>query len=326
MLAKCRRNQQLRLLICCTFSVFNLSAQNVILLSKDITPEHDVLFTKAYIKEYGLKGVVTDILDKRDNELLKDYQKKKKFIYDSLGRCISILHTYPSIYGNIFTTARVKDGRVLKREQALAFDSTMYFCSYNASHQVTKTIQGNGLQFYNYYYTFDNSGHIKSVKKIYEVCKIFYEGICEPEHQKLLFEEFYTTTNFGNTQNKTIVNNDENRPFKEIIRNFNDNGQIVSEEERFLLSPFYTKYTWEYNVKGELVKKMYFKEEKEQWKMAFIYESNGKLSSEKIYKAGIFTNEIMYVYESSNGILGSYINRDEINKTMQIVKLNYILR
>jgi hypothetical protein len=34
----------------------------------------------------------------------------------------------------------------------------------------------------------------------------------------------------------------------------------------------------------------------------------------------------MYVYESATGVLNSYINRDIVNKSMQIMKLNYVLR
>ncbi len=325
MLVCCQQRKWTWLLVFCLYSSFLVLAQNAILLSKDITPDHDIIFTPSYIKQFNLKSVVLDLLDKRDNEMLKDYQKKKRMAYDSLGNCKSVLYTFPSIYGNIFTTAKVKDGKVLKREQALAFDSIMQYYYYNPQRQFIKTVQGNGLQFYNYFYSYDNEGHLTAAKKIYEVCKVFYEGACEPEHQKLLFEESYTTVKFGLTQSKTTVYNDEKRPFKEIIRNYNESGLIISEEERFLLSPFYTKYVWQYNSKGELLTKSYFKEEKEQWKMLFSYEENGRLYTEKIYKAGMYTNELMYVYESATGVLGSYINRDVVNKSMQIVKCSYVL-
>jgi hypothetical protein len=219
----------------------------------------------------------------------------------------------------------VRDGRVLKREQALAFDSIMYYYFYNEKQQYTKTVQGNGLQFYNYHYTYDSANELKTERKIYEVCKVFFDGVCEPEHQKLLYEAAYITTYYGKKQCKTIVYNEEKRPYKEIIRNYDEQGHLISEQESFLLSPFYTKYIWQYNDKGELISKSYYKEEIEQWKMIFEYEANGQLNAEKIYKLGIYTNEVMYVYEFGTPILNSCINRDVIGQSMQIIKLNYTL-
>jgi hypothetical protein len=313
-------------LICCLFNLSFAFGQNGILLDKNIEPDHDLIFTSTYIQQYQLGSTVADFLDKKDGELLRDYQKKMKIVYNEQGLCKSKLYTFPSVYGNIFTTAKVRDGRVLKREQALVYDSLMHFYFYNDKGLYTKTVQGNGLQFYNYLYAYDSAGQVKAEKKIYEVCKVFSDGVCEPEHQKLLYEAYYKTTFFDRKQSKTIVYNDEKRPYKEIIRNYNEKGQILSEQEEFLLSPFYTKYVWQYNNKNELTSKTYFKEEKEQWKMVFEYDDNSRLNAEKVYKLGVFTNEIMYVYELSNGVLNSYINRDVLNKTMQIVKLNYGLR
>jgi hypothetical protein len=308
------------------YSVCFVGAQNSVAVQQDWMPDHDVLLSPFHVKAYSINKVIIDILDKRDNEMLKDYQKRKIFSYDSLGNHIALLYTFPSVYGNIYTTAKVKDGRVLKRESAMAYDSTMQYFEYNSKHQVTKSVQGNGLQFYTYLYAYDSLYNIKSRKKVYEVCKLFDQGVCEPEYQKLLFEEYYNTQRFSAKQSKTTVLNDEKRAYKEIIRNYNEHGQILTDEERYLLSPFYTKYLWTYNDKHELISKQYFKEELEQWKMEFVYDASGQLSAEKIYKTGQFTNEIMYVYEGNTGVLNSYINRDNINKSMQIYKVSYVLK
>jgi YD repeat-containing protein len=326
MLVKCLQKAQIQLFLCLLCNVTILNCQNSILLDPSISPDHEVIFTPQYIKNYGLKTVVIDVLDKRDNEMLKDYQKRKKLVYDSLGRCKHILYTFPSIYGNIFTTAKVKDGRVLKREQALAFDSIIQYYFYNNKNQYIKTVQGNGLQFYNYLYAYDSANQLKAEKKIYEVCRVMLDGICEPEHQKMLYEAYYKTTYYGKSQSKTIVYNDEKRPYKEIIRNYNDKGSILSEQEEFLLSPYYTKYVWQYDAKNRLVSKTYYKEEKENWKMEFDYDENNRLIAERIYKLKILTNEISFIYEIANGVINSYLNRDVLSKSMQIGKFSYVLR
>ena len=80
-----------------------------------------------------------------------------------------------------------------------------------------------------------------------------------------------------------------------------------------------------YNDKNLLIEKKYTSNASStiELKETYEYDSNGLLNTEKHYKNSVLQTETGYVNDADTKLLNSFVTRDYINKTMQIVKLVY---
>ena len=122
---------------------------------------------------------------------------------------------------------------------------------------------------------------------------------------------------------KTCFNN-ENRPYKEIIYNLNDDNQILNITEQYVVTWLTQTYSFEYNAKHQMTKAISTSNSNGLKTLikTYEYDSNDCLLTEKEYKNNLLFKEISYLTDSSKKTT-SYIIRDPNEKTMRIVKLTY---
>ena len=141
----------------------------------------------------------------------------------------------------------------------------------------------------------------------------------QPERSTLLNTENFTYKKFSDRQEKKVVLNSYGLPYKEIISNYDANGYLIEEEEFFVTTYTRRIKTFEYNEHGYLATlktktagQAGFDEE-----ILFQYDEFGNISEKQIFKHGVFTTEIEFLYNDKSKLLTAIIIRE--------VKTNFIM-
>ena len=83
--------------------------------------------------------------------------------------------------------------------------------------------------------------------------------------------------------------------------------------------------TLSFDAKGNLLEKTFTSNESGNVKeyMAYKYDGNGVVLEEKKFKNDALLSEMSYLYDETNNLLKSKINRDHKNNSIGIVKFGY---
>lgn len=321
--------------IACSLLLYLISC-NISLYSQTLIPkaesafENQLPFNNEYIKEQKIKSITFDILDKKDMQVAEDKGLLTYYEFNEHGKLTRFYYTTISkvIQKEYYTAPRrTRRGTVgghsyTRNEYIYDTISTTYF--YNDARDVKLKRYNDGAYYESYYYDYTIDGKIEKEKR-------FKESNVSPNKydfklgtQSLISEESFVYKPTGKNQYKKICQNDEGRPYKEIIYNVNDKQQIVGINEQYIATWITQQNTFEYNTKGQLTKAVYKSNSNGDVEetRTYEYDANDCLLTEKHYKKGSLLKEISYV-TTSDKKLNSYLIRDPANKTIRIVKLIY---
>lgn len=318
------------------FFILYLITHNLSLTSQTLIPtvesafENQLPFNYEYIKHHDIKSITFDILDKKDLQVAEDkgllnyyefneHGKLSRFYYTTIAKVIQKEYHVAPRHHKHSTSGGYS---YTKNEYVYDTVSTTYF--YNDARDVKLKRYNDGVYYESYYYDYDIEGKVLSEKR-------FKESNVSPNRyefklgaQSLISEESFVYKETGKNQYKKICQNDEGRPYKEVIYNLNDDQQIISMNEQYIATWITQQSNFEYNKKGQMTKATYKSNsngEVEQVR-TFEYDTNDCLLTEKHYKNGVIQKEISYVTDVNKRV-NSYLIREEANKTIRIVKLIY---
>jgi hypothetical protein len=312
----------------------NLSAKAQLLIPGNTSnTENSFSFNADEIKKRKIKTIIFEIVDKQDFKIVEDKDLSKHYEFDAEGRLKRSYYTViKKIIQKDFQSAPVyRRGRLVGgggtySKSVYEFDtlSTNYFYDDKGNLMGKRFNDGT---FYNAtYYKYDSIGQVISLLSCKETNTNVDKSVFTLGMQQINFEEKYKYIYSSPKQYKQQFLNDENRVFKELIVNFNANKQPLQYNESYVATWINQITNFTYNEQNLLIEKKYTSNASEniELKETYEYDANGLLNTEKHYRNNVLQTETGYVNDAETKIPNSFVTRDYINKTMQIVRLIYI--
>ncbi len=288
-------------------------------------------FNKKYISEHKIKSIIFDIIDKKDLQVAEDkgllnyYEFNKmgqltRFYYTVISKIIQKEFYQPPTYSK---RHKINNAYTYTKNDYI-FDtvSSVYF--YNEKNNLILKRNNDGIFYESYYYDYDSQLKVNKERRCKETNVSPLKNEFKLGSQLIISQESFSYAATGKNQVKKICFNDENRPYKEMIFNYNDANQILSIDERYVVAWITQKYTFEYNGTHQLIKAIYTSNSNglQTTVKTFEYDSNNCLLTEKHYKNDVLLKEISYITNVDKKIT-SYIIRDPKEKNIRIIKLYY---
>ena len=143
--------------------------------------------------------------------------------------------------------------------------------------------------------------------------------------QNILSSETFEYIQMTPTQIKKRCLNDEGREYKKAIINYDEKGNVLSENYEFLVNWMRQENIYQFDANNRLLEKTYKSNESGEIKEYTVlsYNGSGVLLEEKQFKNGVLLFETSYLYDDANNLLKSKINRDHKNTSIGIIKYSY---
>ena len=164
------------------------------------------------------------------------------------------------------------------------------------------------------HYFFDEKGRI--IKEEYWKEPIDSLGISQKP--VLQNTETATYTNYE-LQEKKIIYNSYDLPYITVMNYFNEEGYLLSREERLMMTSTVNTITYSYNEKGyiESIKTLKKNKEVPAEELKFIYDDFGNMLEKQLYRDGDYITETEVIYNSKSNLMTAVLIRD--------VKTNFIM-
>lgn len=288
-------------------------------------------FNKSYIKQNNIKSITFDIIDKKDLQVAEDkgllnyYQFNKdgqltRFYYTVISKIVQKEFHHDAVYHKKKKVSNAYS--YTKNEYIYDTVATTYF--YNDYKELKLKRNQDGSFYESYYFDYNSDGKINKERRCKETNVSAIKSDFKLGSQLTISEESFTYLSTGKNQFKKTCLNDENRPFKEMIYNFNDAKLITSINEQYIVTWITQKSVFEYNANNLLTKAIYTSNSNglQQLVRTYEYDKNNCLLTEKHFKNDKLQKEISYITDENKKVT-SYLIRDPNEKTIRIVKLYY---
>lgn len=287
-------------------------------------PAHN--FNPAIIKERGIRKIVFEIIDKRDYEVAVDRNLTETYEFNEDGKISRFYYTVIAKAIEKRVTHLNRKGReTVSTSTEYLYDtvSTSYF--YQKGQLALKRYH-DGLNYYeSRYYHYDTLGNVTKELRYRETNVSPDKSYFVLGNQVLLSEDSFQYKKFSSGQLKCTFLNNENRPYKERITNYDAMGRKTSVNEN------YTSAGWimqeqKFEYSAERIVAARFEGNANNTvvlKNTYEYDENKELYSEKQYRNDVMERELSYVTNKADGLLNSIVIRDPINKTIRIIRLKY---
>ncbi len=305
----------------------------VLLLSPETAFENQHNFNPELIKNRNIRKITFEIVDKKDFEMVVDKNLIETYEFDTNGNLSRYYFT--TIIKTIerqITTAAVDNGRhKLKNEHTYSVNdyiydttSTSYFYN-NANKLILKRYHDGANYYESRYYRYNTHNQLTKELRFKETNNSKDKSVFILGNQVLLSEDSFQYQKYTSGQLKCTFLNNENRPYKEQLTNYDSLGNKKKIFEN------YTAASWivqeqNFSYKNNKLATAEFKGNANNiltLKRTYEFDDKHELLTEKQYKNDILLKEISYVSDTNNGLLHSFIIREAANKTLRIVKLKY---
>jgi hypothetical protein len=277
------------------------------------------------IKRNNIKRITFEIIDKKDFEVAVDKSLSESYEFNGDG----LISRY--YYTNIVKTVEkhiAVYGRHGHQSERIVSEylydtiSTSYF--YSGKNLVLKRYH-DGVSYYeSRYYRYDKDGNLTKELRFKETNNSPDKSVFMLGSQLQLSEDSFQYQKYGK-QIKCIYLNNENRPYKERITNYDDLGRQKSINENYTAAAWIMQES-KFEYDGNRLTSVYFAGNANNTivlKNTYEYDEKKELYSEKQYRNDVLIKEISYVSDRNTGLLNSFVIRDPANKSLRIVRLKY---
>jgi hypothetical protein len=292
----------------------------------------DPPFNKDFIKSNKIKTITASVVDKPDGEIIRDKGLAQVYAFDTTGNLMR--HYFNEITALEKTETEVpavynRKGRVVKKsftkvDFQYQYDTlgTEYFYTSTGYVVMKRVCIGDFYQTTYYEYFGDGLVSRQILCKETNIAKPgepFKLGV-----QTILSEEKFLYETLSPTQVKKQFLNDEGKPYKQGILNFK-NGKPMDESYQFVVGFIRSGVEYKYDDMGRLNEKIMTDNSSgiTTDKMSYEYDSNGNVTTERKFKNGTQTNEVVYLYDESKKLLTSQIDRQSQKASIRILKYEY---
>jgi len=267
-------------------------------------------------------------MDKKDFEVAVDKSLTETYEFNGDGKLSRYYYT-TIVKTNERQVTKVNRGghKVSNTYSDYIYDtiSTTFF--YSENNLILKRYH-DGLSYYeSRYYRYDQMGHLTKELRFKETNNSVDRSVFILGNQVLLSEDSFQYQKYSSGQLKSVFLNNENRPYKERITNYDSLGRKKNENEYYTVAAWIQQESvFEYTDKlGHLTLAKFSGNtgNKILIKNTYEYDELNELYTEKQYKNDILLREISYVTSKADQLLNSIVIRDPDNKSIRIIKLKY---
>jgi RHS Repeat len=293
-------------------------------------------FNRTFIRQNKIKIISASVVDKPDGEIIRDKGLAQVYVFDTTGNLTR--HYFNEITSLEKTEKEIpavyKKGRVIKKSYSkidiqYQYDTlgTEFFYTSSGYLIMQRVCIGD---FYNTtYYEYFGDGLVnrKTLCKETNSAKPgepFKLGV-----QTVLSEERFEYENLTSTQIKKRFLNDDGKPYKQGILNFAQ-GKLTDESYEFVAGYIRSGVTYKYDSDGRLTEIISTDNSSgnNTNKISYEYDNAGNVKTEKKFKNGVQTNEIIYLYETLSkdrvlSFLTSQVDRQIQKESIKIIKYEY---
>ncbi|HEY4798562.1 MAG TPA: hypothetical protein VII99_05735 [Bacteroidia bacterium] len=308
-----------------------LSFSQIIIAPSNQVSICDPSFSKSFIKKNKIKIITSGIVDKPDGEIIRDKGLAQVYSFDAEG---NLTKQYFNEITSLEKTetelpAVYKRGKMIKKPSTkidfkYQYDTLGTDFSYSSNGYLVMKRVCIGDFFHTTYYEYFGDGLVsrQTLCKETNIAKTgepFKLGV-----QTILSDEKFEYENLTPAQVKKKFLNDEGKPYKQGILNF-ERGRILDESYQFVVGFIRSGVTYKYDLQERLTEKTMTDNSSgsNTEKTTFDYDAKGNLASEKHFKNGVQTDEIVYLYDNISNLLTSKIDRQIQKSSIKIVKYEY---
>jgi hypothetical protein len=303
----------------------------ILLPNSDNAFESMIPFNGPYIQQHLIKSITCDIIDKKDLQVAENIRFVNRYEFNKNGQLQLFYYTQllKTIEKEFHHDAVYRKRRLIRRAYTYTktipvFDTISTTYIYDELNQMRLKRMNEGLFYDSFYYDYHSDGKLQKEMRYKETNATSFKNDFKIGTQINISEEHFEYKLINKHQFKKTCFNNENRPYKEIIYNLNDDNQILNITEQYVVTWLTQTYSFEYNAKHQMTKAISTSNSNGLKTLikTYEYDSNDCLLTEKEYKNNLLFKEISYLTDSSKKTT-SYIIRDPNEKTMRIVKLTY---
>jgi hypothetical protein len=282
-------------------------------------------FNPEIIRTKGIKKITYEIIDKKDFEVPVDKSLTEVYEFNADGQLSR--YYYTTIVKTIQKEVKIRVGRTwqstLQNEYLYDTVSTSYF--YQNKNLVLKRFHDGANYYESRYYSYDAQNRLTKERRYKETNNSPDRSVFILGNQVLLSEDSFQYQTYASGQTKCIFLNNENRPYKESISNYDSAGRKLNEDETYIAAAWIRQQRWFEYKDGKLAEARFKGNAHHDIVLKTVYEYDEfkELYNEKKYRNDILLREISYVRDRNNGLLNSFIIRDPSNQSLRIVKLKY---
>ncbi len=311
-------------LLFCFLSV-SLNAQ-VLIPTPETAFELNHNFNPELIRNKGIRKITYEIIDKKDFEVPVDKSLTEVYEFNSDG--LLSRYYYTTIVKSIQKEVLRRQGRnswekTYHTEYFYDTVSTSYF--YQNKNLVLKRYHDGANYYESRYYNYDDKNRLTKEKRYKETNNSSDKSLFILGNQVLLSEDSFQYIRYASGQSKCVFLNNENRPYKESISNYDSLGRKISVDETYTAAAWIRQQSW-FEYKNGKLSQARFKGNAHHdiiLKTIYSYDEYNELYNEMRYRNDLLLREISYVRDRDNGLLNSFIIRDPNNHSLRIVKLKY---
>jgi hypothetical protein len=287
-------------------------------------PQHN--FNPEVIRTKGIRKITFEIIDKKDFQVAVDKSLTETYEFTSEG----LVSRY--YYTTIAKTMERQVTKISRKGKPVSYSSNEYIYDtvstsyfYSGNKLILKRYHDGLTYFESRYYHYDKEGNLTKEQRFKETNNSSNPSVFVLGNQVLLSEDSFQYHKYSSGQLKCIYFNNENRPYKERIINYDSLGRQRTVSEN------YTAAAWimqeqRFSYQGNRLLSAEFEgnaSNKVILRHLYEYDEQQELYGEKQFRNDVLVKEISYITSKADTLLNSFVIRDPVNKTMRIVKLKY---
>jgi len=283
--------------------LISISGHSQILLNNGhLFSDDPSFFNEEFIRKNKIRAIKGKIAEKRELKPIRQLGLVQEFFFDQQGRLKGQLETNKQTGGG--------KGKVLSTYE---YDS-------KGRLKVWRGTDPDGFFSWSYNYDTDDRLAKKSYRR--ETSKSKDDGQFELDRQIEITSESYAYPYTSDKQTKRVYINGQGKPFKNIVSNFDEYGNLIEEEETYIVTKRRTRYSYEYDDFQRLA----IKRETPSGNVGntmeyrYRYDAYGNVEEEKIYRNGDLTLEREWLYDKATLLLSAMLIKDVGTGTIRIIQ------
>jgi hypothetical protein len=117
--------------------------------------------------------------------------------------------------------------------------------------------------------------------------------------------------------------NKQGTPYAEITIFYNENGQLIKEEERYIATNEGLIYYFDYDNMGNLLQKQTRSSNQSIVKEAttFKYDTRGEIMEKKVFNETVLKSETQYIHTESTGFISAILYQEGGSSTIRMLRI-----
>ncbi|MGL5889123.1 MAG: hypothetical protein ACRC3B_04525 [Bacteroidia bacterium] len=290
------------------------------------------LFNRDSVVTQKIKFVNIALQYKPDQQIIDDKGLREYYQFDSLGNLslywrnrVRTIKTEEVITPAVYRRGRRIRPERVEYKKTYLYDTVFVHYAYDTLNRVIMRRLCDADYYNTWYYTWnaDNSLAVRIHVRETNIGRdhlSFVLGV-----QTIISEEQFRYEKYSANQLTQIALNDEGKPYRQSITDFDAAGRVLEERLSFIAGGNYNVYRYEYDSLGRLSSRLFSMSgiNTGEELLKYTRDSLSRLEAVRVYKNAVLHDEYTYLYEGNVSRPYAFLNRRHQQAGIDIVKLYY---